>query len=213
MHPIARLGIFTIVLTLVLAAFTWPSGRLAPHDLPLGVVGRAAGRARERGLRRCTPTAPRPTRERRSWTARSTAPSPGATALVATGASPAVAAAIRQAAPQARVVDLAPGTKRDPRAATLGALALPLTLIGIATALMAFFTARGVRRARRADPRRRRDRRRGRRAAHADLARRAAGLVAGDRRRSPGWRWSRSPRPSPVSPVASALPASGSARC
>ncbi len=65
--------------------------------------------------------------------------------FVATGASPAVAAALRSAAPRATVVDLAPGTERDPRASTLASLALPLTLLGIVVALLAFYTARTAR--------------------------------------------------------------------
>jgi len=143
MNPIARLGIFTVVLTLVLAAFTWPAGRLAPHDLPLGVVGAPPAALANEGFELHTYGSEADARaaimDREVYGALA-----GRTALVATGASPAVAAAIRQAAPQARVVDLAPGTKRDPRVATLSALALPLTLLGIATALMAFLTAGGV---------------------------------------------------------------------
>ena len=144
MNPLTRLGILALVMALALAAFTWPSARLAPRDLPLGVVGSApAALAHGDGfdLHRyaSVPEARAAIADREVYGALA-----GDTAFVATGASPAVAAAIRQAAPAARVVDLAPGTATDPRIATLGALALPLTLIGIVTALLAFFTGRST---------------------------------------------------------------------
>ena len=134
MHAFTRLGILTLVIALVLAAFTWPSGRLEPRDLPIGVVGPvpaalAHGDAFDVHRYASEADARAAIRDREVYGAIA-----GRTALVATGASPAVAAAIRQAAPQARVVDLAPGTRSDPRVATLSAVALPLTLIGIVAA-------------------------------------------------------------------------------
>jgi hypothetical protein len=70
----------------------------------------------------------------------------GPTLLVATGASPAVAASLRELAPPpARVVDLAPGTRLDPRGGTPAALALPLTLLGIVAAVLAVFLTRTTR--------------------------------------------------------------------
>jgi hypothetical protein len=141
MHPIARLTLLTLVTTLAIAAFTWPSGRLAPHDLPIGVVGTAPPALAHGGFEVHAYAGEAEARaaimDREVYGALA-----GETALIATGASPAVAAMIRQAAPQAKVVDLAPGTRSDPRVATLGSLALPLTLIGLVTALLAFFTAR-----------------------------------------------------------------------
>ena len=140
MNSIARLGILTLVMTLALAAFTWPSGRLEPRGLPIGVVGAAPAALAHEDFELhhygTEADARAAIMDRDVYGAFA-----GRTAFVATGASPAVAAALRQAAPQARVVDLAPGTRQDPRVATLGALALPLTLIGIATGLLAFFAA------------------------------------------------------------------------
>ena len=112
------------VALLVIAAFTWPAA-LSAAGFDVRAVG-SDGAARAA------------VRDREAYGALS-----GRTLYVATGASPAVAAGLRQAAPPgARVVDLAPGTARDPRVATLPALALPMILLGIVSAIAAFFTAR-----------------------------------------------------------------------
>ncbi len=137
-----RLTILAIVMGLALTSFTWPAGRLEPRELPIGVVRPAPielSHATGFDVRTyATRTDAREAvRDREVYGVIA-----GGTAYVATGASPAVAMAIRQAAPEARVVDLAPGTQNDPRVATLGALAMPLTLLGVVTALLAFFTAR-----------------------------------------------------------------------
>ena len=138
-----RLILLTAVVALALAAFTWPSGRLEPRDLPVGVVGPVppALSAGERFdvHRYASPAAARDAvTDREVYGAVA-----GRELYVATGASPAVAAALRDSAPaRAEVVDLAPGTANDPRVATLGSLALPLTLLGIVTALLAVLTGR-----------------------------------------------------------------------
>lgn len=145
MSAAIRLVMLAVVITLVLAAFTWPSGRLAPRDVPIGVVGTGPAALVERDafdvrLYDSEADARAAILDREIYAALA-----GRSALIATAASPAVAAAIRQAAPDARVIDLAPATRRDPRLATLSALALPLTLTGMVAALMAFFTGRSAR--------------------------------------------------------------------
>ena len=145
MNPIARLGLLTVVMALALAAFTWPSARLEPRDLPVGVAGPVPAALSDRDafdvrVYASAAEARAAVEDREVYGAFA-----GGTATVATGASPAVAAALREAAAGARVVDVAPGTENDPRAMTLSALALPLTLLGIVTALLAVLTGRSVR--------------------------------------------------------------------
>jgi hypothetical protein len=62
-----------------------------------------------------------------------------------TGASPAVASMLAGMAPGNRIIDLAPGTTDDPHAATIPALALPITLLGIFIAAFAAFTTSTIR--------------------------------------------------------------------
>ena len=142
----ALLALLVVVVAVALALFTWPSANLQPRDLPLGVVGAvpAAFADRDAFDTRVLPSeaaARRAVRDRDVYGAVA-----GGTVYVATGASPAVAALLRQASPPgARVVDLAPGTRADPRIATLASLALPLTLLGMVAALLAIFTGRSTR--------------------------------------------------------------------
>ena len=139
-----RIMVLSVAAALALAAFTWPSASLEPRDVPVGVVAGApsppalaSGGAFDVHRYDDEAQAREAITEREIYGAVS-----GDTLLVATGASPAVAALLRDASPGARVVDLAPGTENDPRAATLASLALPLTLIGIVTAILAVLTAR-----------------------------------------------------------------------
>ncbi len=141
----ARLGILTVIVTLALAAFTWPSGSLEPRDLPVGVVGAAPAALADREafdvhVYASEAAARAAIMDREVYGAVT-----GDGVLVATGASPAVAAALREAAPSAPVTDLAPGTANDPRVSTIASLALPLTILGIVAALIAVLTARSVR--------------------------------------------------------------------
>jgi hypothetical protein len=145
MPPVRLTLLVTLVAALAVTAFVWPAARLEPRGLPIGVVGAAPpqwqGDRFEIHRYDSEADARAAVRRREVYGALA-----GPTLLVATGASPAVAAALRDMAPpQARVVDLAPGTEADPRAATLAALALPLTLLGIAAAGLAVFLARTTR--------------------------------------------------------------------
>ena len=142
----ARLGLLTVIAAVALAAFLWPSGRLEPRDLPVGVVGTTpaalADTDRFDVTTYASPAAAREgVRDREVYGALA-----GGELYVATGASPAVAQLLQSAAPpQAQVTDLAPGTGSDPRVATLGALALPLTLLGIVAGIIATLTATSLR--------------------------------------------------------------------
>lgn len=139
------LPLLTAVIALVLATFTWPSANLNPRDLPIGVVGAVPRTLTDTDAydvhRYPTAAAARAAvRDREIYGALA-----GRTGYIATGASPAIAPALQQAAGPAKIVDLAPGTREDPRIATLASLALPLTFVGMITATLAVF---GTRRAR-----------------------------------------------------------------
>jgi hypothetical protein len=137
-----RYGLMAFAVSLALATFIWPAARLAPRGLPVGVVGSAPAALRhDAGFdthRYVTAVAAEQAiRDRTIYGALD-----HATTYVATAASPAVAAALRQASPSNHVVDLAPGTRRDPRAATLAALVLPLVIVGIFVAALCTSTTR-----------------------------------------------------------------------
>ena len=147
MHrPAVPFVVLAAIVTLAVTAFTWPAARLQPHDLPVGVVGAAppaltAGDAFEVHHYADNAAARAAIAEREVYGAVS-----GDTLFVATAAGPAVASALENAAPEDHVIDVVPGAERDPRGATLAALALPMMLIGIVTALLAVLTARTLRR-------------------------------------------------------------------
>lgn len=147
MHrPAVPFLIIATVVALALAAFTWPAASLEPRDLPVGVVGATPTPLADAGAfdvhRYATDGEARAAiSDRDVYGAIS-----GKTIYVATAASPAVASALQAGAPGARVVDVVPGSAADPRGATLGALALPLMLVGIVTAILAILTQRTVRR-------------------------------------------------------------------
>jgi hypothetical protein len=141
LSPFARLLVIAAIVAVALAAWTWPSANLAPRDVPVGVVGPVPPALAQSDAydvhRYGSPREARDAiRDREVYGALA-----GRTAYVASGASPAIAAALRASAGPAEVVDLAPGTRTDPRIATLGSLALPLTIVGIVSGALAVFTA------------------------------------------------------------------------
>lgn len=140
-----RLGIMAVIIALAVVTFTWPAGRLAPRGVPVGVVGTppptlARSGAYELHRYASSRTAERAIRHRDVYGAFA-----GSTTYVATGASPAVALTLRETAPGNRVVDLAPGTRHDPRIATVAVLTLPIALLGIFSAAFSTLTTRDVR--------------------------------------------------------------------
>jgi hypothetical protein len=151
-----------LLVGLALAAFAWPAARLAPRDVPVGVVApAAAGAAIEQRLAgddavevhrfADRAAAEAAIADRDVYGAIVIAPE-GTTVLTASAASPLVAQLLQQAAttgaPAAasspgvalaapvRVVDVVPADPDDPRGAALAASVLPLVLAGMASGLL-----------------------------------------------------------------------------
>ena len=151
-----------LLVGLALAAFAWPAARLAPRDVPVGVVApAAAGAALEQRLAgddavevhrfADRAAAEAAIADRDVYGAIVIAPE-GTTLLTASAASPLVAQLLQQAATTgapaaasspgvapaapARVVDVVPADPDDPRGAALAASVLPLVLAGMASGLL-----------------------------------------------------------------------------
>lgn len=151
-----------LLVGLALAAFAWPAARLAPRDVPVGMVApAAAGAAIEQRLAgddavevhrfADRAAAEAAIADRDVYGAIVIAPE-GTTVLTASAASPLVAQLLQQAAttgapaaasspgvaPAApvRVVDVVPADPDDPRGAALAASVLPLVLAGMASGLL-----------------------------------------------------------------------------
>ena len=136
--------VIVAVSALALASFTWPAGRLAPRDVPVGIVGPAPAPLPDGyDVHRYVSTA-----DARAAIADRTiyGAVSARTLFIATAASPAVAATLREAAPGLDVVDVVPAPAGDPRTVTLSSLTLPLMLVGIVSAILAMLTATTVRR-------------------------------------------------------------------
>ncbi|MGX5657794.1 hypothetical protein ACWKWC_23680, partial [Geodermatophilus nigrescens] len=166
--PPARAGLAVPVavaalLAVVLTAFAWFAVRSAPHDLPLAVAGPAPAVTQvETALDTAAPgafavrpvddeTAARAAiADREVYGAVVVGPS-GPRLLVASAASPTVAASLRQVAAglgaatgtAVPVEDVVPAPQADPRGAGLAAAALPLAIGGILTAALTSRLVRG----------------------------------------------------------------------
>ncbi|SHF95938.1 hypothetical protein [Geodermatophilus nigrescens] len=166
--PPARAGLAVPVavaalLAVVLTAFAWFAVRSAPHDLPLAVAGPAPAVTQvETALDTAAPgafavrpvddeTAARAAiADREVYGAVVVGPS-GPRLLVASAASPTVAASLRQVAAglgattgtTVPVEDVVPAPEADPRGAGLAAAALPLAIGGILTAALTSRLVRG----------------------------------------------------------------------
>jgi hypothetical protein len=158
--PAAAILAIPFVTALVLSLFAWPSARLEPRDLPVGVAGAAPAAAEiERRLaardgafelhRYADEDAARQAIEDREVYGAFVATPGGLKVLSASAASPPVAQllshAAGEAAPRRAVVeDVVPA----PRGAALGSSVLPLVLAGIVTGVLAaLLGSSGVRRA------------------------------------------------------------------
>jgi len=131
-----------VLVGLMLTLFAWPSARLAPRDLPLGVVGPvpdafAAGGSFSVHRYADAAAARHGVRQRKVYGA-VVGSSQGTTLYVASAASLLVAQLLEHAfaapaasGPQARVVDVVPADPQDPRGAALASSVLPLVLAGI----------------------------------------------------------------------------------
>ncbi|MFD5075236.1 ABC transporter permease [Streptomyces sp. NPDC058371] len=143
-----------VLVALALWAFAWPSARLAPHDLPLGVAGPATATAQvERQLaaregafeihRYADESAARDAVEDRTVYGAVVVTARGPELLTASAASPLVAQLLQQAmaeqAPKGTeltTVDVVPTPATDPRGAALGAGVLPMALAGMAAGVV-----------------------------------------------------------------------------
>ena len=156
--PAAAILVVPLVVALVLALFAWPSSRLEPRDLPIGVAGApAAAGALERQLaaqegafelhRYGTEADAREAIEDREVYGAFVAAPAGPKVLTSTAGSPAVAQLLTRAAADqdAAVEDVVTA----PAAASgLGSSVLPLVLAGVLTgALAALAVSRGAARA------------------------------------------------------------------
>jgi hypothetical protein len=160
-HPLWRqFVIISIVLPLMIVlaalAFAWPAARIAPRDLPVGIVGGgAASQQLPQGLTRSEPggfdvqvyadqgAARTAIEDREVYGAFAVTPR-GVTVLEASAASPTVAQLLstvgqelaRHASGPDRVVsatdvDVVPTSASDPRGLVLSSVLLPLTICGI----------------------------------------------------------------------------------
>jgi hypothetical protein len=159
--PVMAILAVPVVTALVLTLFAWPSARLEPRDLPIGVAGAPpAAAALEQRLgardgafevqRYADESAAREAIEDREVYGAFVATPSGLKVLSASAASPVVAQLLGNAATEAAspgrtvVEDVVPA----PRGTALGSAVLPLVLAGIvAGALAALLGSSGVRRA------------------------------------------------------------------
>lgn len=148
---VAVVLLIPFVVALVLWAFAWPAARMAPRDLPVGVVGTgpAADRLEEQLEARDgafevhrydSGTAARTAIEHRTVYGAITVTTKGPELLTATAAGPVVAQLLHDAvaaqAPdgaEVRVTDVVAAPAADPRGSVLGSSILPLAIAGVAT--------------------------------------------------------------------------------
>ena len=140
-HPAVVLAV-PVLVGLMLTLFAWPSARLAPRGLPLGVVGPVPGSLAADGSfsvhRYADAAAARHGIRQREVYGAVVGSSQGTTLYVASAASLFVAQLLEHAfaapaasGPQVRVVDVVPADPQDPRGAALASSVLPLVLAGI----------------------------------------------------------------------------------
>jgi hypothetical protein len=144
--PVAAILVVPIVVGLILTLFAWPSARLEPRDLPIGVAGApAAATVLEQRLesqggafdvhRYATEAAAREAIDDREIYGAVVAAPGGAKVLTASAASSLVAQSLSQAAgPRATVEDVVPASRS---AAALPSSVLPLLLAGLLTGALA----------------------------------------------------------------------------
>jgi hypothetical protein len=147
-----------LVTALLLTLFAWPSARLEPRDLPIGVAGpeaaagavetRLAAQAGAFEVHRYTDEAAarEAIREREVYGAFVASPS-GFKVLTASAASGAVTQLLTQAAQEApgaeRTTQVVDDVVPAPHGAALGSSVLPLMLVGIVTGVLAALAAPG----------------------------------------------------------------------
>ena len=156
-HSPAAIVVVPLVVAIVLTLFAWPSARLEPRELPIGVAGApAAASALEQGLaqregafdveRYRDEGAARAAIEEREVYGAFVATPAGPKVLIASAASPAVAQLLTHAAEQgpgapAPVEDV---VAASPRGAALASSVLPLVIAGILTGVAGSLLASGA---------------------------------------------------------------------
>jgi hypothetical protein len=159
-RSLRALIIVPIVLATSLAIFAWPSARMSPRDLPLGVAGPAkATQAIDQKLAQqsgafevhhyADEQAARDAIKDRDVYGALVASPAGTKLLTASAASPTVAATLESAftepkvsessasseQPKVQTVDVVPADSDDPRGSVFAALVLPLVLSGVGLAV------------------------------------------------------------------------------
>jgi hypothetical protein len=164
LRPYLLVVLLPLVAAALLWAFAWPATRIAPHELPLGVVGpdpavvrveqQLAAHAGPSGFeihRYADASAARTAIEHREVYGALVLPAGapgGATMLTASAASPVVATMLTQLAgqvPGTAVTDLVPLPAADPHGSAFVAGVLPTVVVGLATGAAVFLLGRGVR--------------------------------------------------------------------
>lgn len=137
-------ALLALVVAAAVAAFAWPSARLEPRGLPLGVVGvapeRLAAPAGAFEVRRYPDeAAARAAIGDREIYGALVASRRGTALLTASAAGPAVAQLLEATfAPYAsRVIDVVPADPDDPRGIAFTSVVLPLTLVGVVAGFLA----------------------------------------------------------------------------
>jgi hypothetical protein len=155
--PIAAILVVPLIAAVVLTMFAWPSGRLEPRGLPIGVAGHpsATGPIEDQLAAEgdafnvhsyADENEARTAIEDREIYGAFVATPRGRSALVASGASPAVTQLLDHAATEAAVATGSVPVVEDvvpaPRGAALGSSVLPLLIAGIVTGVLASLIAR-----------------------------------------------------------------------
>ena len=133
-----------VVVAITLSTFAWPAANLGPRDLPLGVAGPAratvpleARLAQRQGAfdvhRYADAAAATKAIEDREVYGAVVATPDRPTLFIASAASPTVAGLLRKnfAAARARVLDVVPADRDDPRGTAFTSMILPLVLAGL----------------------------------------------------------------------------------
>lgn len=133
-----------VIVVIALSTFAWSAANLEPRDLPLGVAGPAEATGPIEAMlserngafdvhRYADPAAATEAIEGREVYGAVVAAPDGLTLLIASAASPTVAALLREnlAAPEVTVLDVVPADPDDPRGAAFTSMILPLVLAGI----------------------------------------------------------------------------------
>ncbi|SEK71117.1 hypothetical protein [Streptacidiphilus jiangxiensis] len=164
LRPYLLVVLLPLVAALLLWAFVWPAARIAPHELPLGLVGpdpavvrveqQLAAQAGPHGFdvhRYADAAAARTAIEHRAVYGALVLPGSGAAPagpelMTASAASPVVATLLTQLAgqvPGTTVTDVVPLPSGDPHGSAFVSGVLPTVILGLAMGVLTFLLGRG----------------------------------------------------------------------